>query len=212
MRARFFLTVVKQAKEILLPLCLNLLWYNSIHWIPTWSCYRVNTKMSARFWSQIRFNPVSSMSARQACSSHHIILIVFVKLNQNDYKYWDGNSIYLTSSFFPFGLSGRVSMMQMSPHRQNHSSIILLLLAEVPRADPDYCDRHFSRRFISSSALFVCLLFAADWWMSKSQRWSSFGFGAIFDASPSNFTEERTDIKFDWNIAFALHWPRLGSV
>ena len=27
--------------------------------------------------------------SRQACSSHHIILIVFVKLDQNDNKYWD---------------------------------------------------------------------------------------------------------------------------
>ena len=58
------------------------------------------------------------MSARQACSSHHIILIVFVKLNQNtntntntniilivfvklnqnDYKYWDGNPVSCHSS------------------------------------------------------------------------------------------------------------------
>ena len=39
-----------------------------------------------------RNEPILSVQDRQACSSQPIILIVFFKLNQNYYKYWDGNA------------------------------------------------------------------------------------------------------------------------
>ena len=40
-----------------------------------------------------RNEPILSVQDRQACSSQPIILIVFFKLNQNYYKYWDGNAV-----------------------------------------------------------------------------------------------------------------------
>ena len=45
---------------------------------------------------------------RQACSSHHTILIVFVKLNKNNYKYWDGNTVWAAASLKKF--SGKLSV------------------------------------------------------------------------------------------------------
>ena len=55
----------------------------------------------------------------------HIILIVFIKLNQNDYKYWDDNAVYLllwlSSQLENRHVVGKASAVELRvlPHTRN---------------------------------------------------------------------------------------------